>query len=854
MKYQDCSCHIDVSGDAYRALLPVPRWLIVLLVLVPLAADSSVIAQDEADQLPHIDDMVLPTFEALMQAEPFDWVVLKNDLVVVTEPVYPRPDPLTALMQEKADLEKKPRKTQRERERLVELRAIDVILLEDQSSDYRLPFTQVKQIISFPMIMLRRVDELLKEKEIGKAYELLVEVDKLAPGWEQAKPQFDALLLREAEVNVDRGNVNAALALLDELANRNIDNPQLPVVMARLIQNLFEAAIASEDYPRARYHLGRMARHFPKHEAVVRWQSQMEAMMNDLLQQAQQKRAAGDHAAAAELARQASRVWSPTGNIRVQYTQLASRYQTLRVPVRRFSDTSVISPIPLEADDRHRELTVVSLFEPTTADELTYFQSTFFDLWDPRDLGREVVFSIQQHRPYWQSQPVLSANQIADALSGMLQPSSDSFNPRMASFINEFSVRSPTQLRVSFRRVPLNLEALFRFSVQGIPEEQQADPNATPQVLSSRFALVDESEDRRLYRRTIPEPDGLNERLYHLAEIEELRYPDRGEEIRAFNREEVDVLPHLLPWEVDLFKKFPDKYAVQQYAIPQTHVIVFNPLSESVMNSSQLRRALSFGVDRENLLKIVLLRDPDMKYGRPVSAPWHTTSYANSPLVEPPVYDHYLSYLLRLASVEQLRIPDKQQFVADAKARALEAGEDWDEEKFRLENADAINASAAHITQPKLKMLIEPDEVVELAAEKIVERWTALGFEVEVVDAGEHGPEPDDWDMMYRRVRMEEPLLDLWSLLLTDDRFDVTRLSSYPDWMRQELINLDYATSFVDAQQKLFTIHRHMEAQAFIIPLWEIDDFMVFPRQRVKNFHGRPMSVYHGVEQWKLIP
>jgi ABC-type transport system substrate-binding protein len=430
-----------------------------------------------------------------------------------------------------------------------------------------------------------------------------------------------------------------------------------------------------------------------------------------------------------------------------------------------------------------------------------------------------------------------------------LSPESPDFNPRLASFIKEFSVRSPSQLQISFHRVPLNLEALFTFPIH----EPSADRTEEGELLSKRFELVDQSDDRRLYRRSVPEPNDLNERLYHVAEVEEIKFDDRDEVIRAFRREQVDVIPHLRPWEVDLFMKFPDQYAVQQYAIPQTHVIVFNPLSEKV-TSPQLRRALSLGVDRESLLKIVLLRDPEMKYGRPVSAPWHTGSYANSPLVEPPRYDHYLSYLLRMTALEKLRIPFKQKFVADAKQRVLDAGEDWNEEVFRNENAEQIDAAGAHIELPPLKMLVDPDDVVMLAAEKIAERWRLLGFEIELVSAATEGEESDDWDMMYRTARMKEPLLELWSLLLTDDSFDVTRLVNYPDWMRQELINLDYATSFTDAQQKLYTIHRHMAAQAFLIPLWEIDDFMVFPRTRVKNFDGRPLSVYHGLEQWTLVP
>ena len=122
-----------------------------------------------------------------------------------------------------------------------------------------------------------------------------------------------------------------------------------------------------------------------------------------------------------------------------------------------------------------------------------------------------------------------------------------------------------------------------------------------------------------------------------------------------------------------------------------------------------------------------------MKYGRVVSAPWHSGSYANSPLVDEPKYDHYLSFLLRLTALEQLRIPDKQKFVAEAKAKTLAAEEDWDEEMFRLGHADEINAVAEHIKLPKLRMVCDPSEDAMLAAEKMVERWRLLEFDIELV-------------------------------------------------------------------------------------------------------------------------
>ncbi|MEZ6128546.1 MAG: ABC transporter substrate-binding protein [Planctomycetaceae bacterium] len=836
----------------------------LLIFCAPLMAqDAADASTDASNQLPTLEEMLtkLPTAEELIKADstkPFDWVVLNNGSVLVTEALYPRPDTLAKMAEERAQLQAarggSSEEISKRNTRKTELRFLKIVLLDDPTEDYTLTVSEVERVISFEELMLRRADLLMEEGEIAKAYDLLLLVDRNVPGWAPTAPRFDQLLLRESQLKFKENDHYAALALLDELTARNPENQELPRQLGSIVDGLVKTSLESEDYARARYFIGRLTKHFPKHPVATGWQDRMRHRMNELMDQAAQLASSGKHAEAANIAVQADAVWNITGNQRAAYSGFVSRYQRLRVPVRDFSGGQVVSPVPLEADLRHEELTTVKLFEPYAADELTYFQSSFFDLWDPQDLGREVVFSIRQTRPYWQSQPILTANQIADALSDQLNSDLPSFNPRLASFIKAFAVRSPTELHVSFTRVPLNLEALFRFPVKGIPEDSTASVHdASRELLSRRFALVEETEDRRVFRRTDPEPDGLIPTQYHVAEVVEQKYPDRHADLQAYTRGEVDILPHLRPWEIDIIRQTEQSF-VQQYALPQTHVLVFNPLSTAVENP-QIRRALSFGVDRESLLKKVILRDPDMKYGRPAKAPWHSESYANSPLVTVPKYDMYLAYLLRLAALEKLKIPLKQQFVAEAKAKALAAKEDWDEQLFRLDKAQEIAASAAHITLPVLRMVVDSDEVAVLAADQMVTRWKALGFEIEMIPADRAGQTltDDEWDFMYRSIRMQEPLLDLWSLMLTDDQFDVTRLANYPDWMRQELINLDYATSFLNAQQRLFTIHRHIAAQAFIVPLWELDDFIAFKRN-VSGFQGRPLSVYHDVERWQVKP
>jgi hypothetical protein len=133
--------------------------------------------------------------------------------------------------------------------------------------------------------------------------------------------------------------------------------------------------------------------------------------------------------------------------------------------------------------------------------------------------------------------------------------------------------------------------------------------------------------------------------------------------------------------------------------------------------------------------------------------------------------------------------------------------------------------------------------------------WKKIGFEIDLIRGDQPGaPLADkDWDLCYQRVRMEEPLLELWPLLANDTSFDMNRLGMFPDWMRQELINLDYASSFLDAQTRLATIHKHIAAEAFLIPLWEVDDFAVW-RKSIVGTPDEPMSTYQNVERWIVRP
>jgi len=875
---------LNITSDNF--IFRTPCWSAAIALAISLLCIEHASRADEKverSELLKLTDMPLPTADDLLRADDrngkaYDWIVLKASLeadrtVLVVSPLEIRPDTLKIMAETYVKVEATKPKNEEERNerttRLKNLKQLIVKLPGNAVADYALPLSSIDHIILFEELMLRRADELLKEGDIRKAYELLLRVEKEFPAWELSKPRFESLLLVESGLRARDGDIYAALALLDELANRNIDNPELRPRFGEIVAPMIETAVAAKDYNKARYLISRIDRVFPGHETAKAAQGRMQSMADSLLNDAKQKTSLREFAGAADLAWKAEAIWPSSGNSRAIFAQTVARHQVLHVAIDDSRSSEIVYPSPRESDERQLELVEVPLFEPTSADELTYFRSSYFEIWDPTDLGREVVFTLRETRPTWQSQPLLTANQIADALGRRMDPTSPLFNSRLASFVREVSVRSPSEMKIRFSRVPLSIESLLRFPIiaaASVADADNTDATATPgqaaevtaaevtaadatsvTLLSTRFKLVEADATGASFLRERPEPDGLDPSKYHVAEIREKNFADRNELLKSVIRGEIDYLPNLLPWEVDAFKAAP-AFQVRQYALPITHVMTFNPLSERIVNA-QMRRALSFALNREAILKSIVLRDQSMRYGRPTSAPWHLKSYATNPLEKPPEFNLRLAYALRYAAERQLQLAELTRLETDAKAKAKETGDKFESVEFRK------NTNVDYIRLPRLRMVVDPDPTAMEAAQRMAVYWGKIGFEIDLIPGDQPGtPLQDaDWDLCYRRIRMEEPLLELWPLLTNDASFDMNRLKLFPDWMRQELVNLDYSASFVDAQDRLFTIHRHMSAEAFIIPLWEVDEFAVWKKSTL-GIPDNPMSPYQNVERWIVRP
>ncbi|MFT5325392.1 MAG: tetratricopeptide (TPR) repeat protein [Planctomycetaceae bacterium] len=844
---------IQVNSDAFLApagqqRAPEFAWLrLVLGLLLTLSYCQSGLAQNddnEDEPLPLFDDLEVPTTAQLLTEQPVDWLVLKPDnRVLMVRPISQRPDTLVKMAAAQEALRSAATRPKRDagesaeeyRERIAKLldesenlvvALPDLVAAErsDGADEYTLNAKRlIERIIYHEDLMLQRADIQMNEGELEKAFEMLLVLQRREPGWPGYTERRNRLVFEEAKKRLRNNDLEAALAFFEELYVLAPGYGGLRTGIGSTIEALVARSVANERLREARYYISRLRKSDPEHPTAKQLSEEFLARAGGLLESAQGARSEEKHDVALAETLQATKVWPKHPSLRSIFRATASRYQILSMGVYRFPGDKTPFFLPTAADQRRQSLLSTDLFEVRKIDRAAFYESRYFEEWTPTDLGREIVFSLRPRRAIWESNPMLIAPDVVRAIQDRLNPDSLYYDERMSTFVKSLQVHSPHEFSIQFSTVPVRPQAIFRFPVRQPTANTPAAPSSTSEattdnsdaakpddlvsdVLSRRFRIHEETEDKVSFRRVVPQAKALSR--YRVAEIVEQRYKDHKEAIKGLLTGDVSVLPEVPVWMADQFEA-EDDFFTEPYGVPTTHVLQFNPESKSLKNS-EFRRALAYVINREKILAETILRDPTMKRGRVVSAPFPSTSYAYRAQTKPRPYDLYLAYSLKTVS--------KKKFGGEV---------------------------------PDLTMVCEPGEVIAAAAEALVSQWDRIGIKVRIVAQDEALPE--DWDIVYRTVRMTEPVTELWPFLTMKQDARVEDLEHLPDWLRQQLIELEQAVDFNTSVEMLQRLHFRLHQLVHLVPLWEIDDVIVI-RNNIQGFPAGMIHPYQNVERWIVQP
>jgi hypothetical protein len=545
----------------------------------------------------------------------------------------------------------------------------------------------------------------------------------------------------------------------------------------------------------------------------------------ELVGQAIAAERAGQFDAGLDLAENAARHWPELSELLPVYNRLAVRRQRLRVGVVELpSPIPVTAPVVLSsAELRRRQLTQTPLFEPARLEnKVVRYESRFFSDWEPTELGHSVLFRLRSYRLPGESQPVQTAAGLVWGLGSRMSPRSAAYDARFAATVESLEVRSPFDLAVRFQLVPLRPEALFAFpcppSNAGEPGHLRGtgpEEGREPSVTTYPFQLHTAGEERAVYRRTVPDPENTPD--HRISEVIESKYESHARAIQGLLRGEVSLLPRVPAHAVRGLNLKPE-FFLQSYALPTTHVLQFNPHNKALA-ARTLRRALVYALNRPQILELVFLHEEPGSLGRVISAPFPTTSYAYSSdgarRIEPHKYDPALAYSLAKTAEKEL----------SAKL-------------------------------PVLRLVCGPELEVQAAAARIIEFWKVAGIPAELrvtpsVALATAGPE--DWDIVYRADVVAEPLVELWPYLALTTSTETAALGHLPTWLRKQLLELDRVGDQSSAAELLHLLHELFWAEVHLIPLWEIDETLVY-RKNIRGVPERPVSTYQKIERWKVEP
>lgn len=819
-----------------------------------------------AIRLPKLEEMQAPSLEELMNGPSRDWVVLTTDEVVVSEPIVPRPNTLETLEFAFREKEKERRGKvgqdfERWKRELEDLRFVNVSLPGPPAQEARIARAKIARIIYNEDHKLAKIDELLSQNNIETANELLTRFERQWPDWPGLADRRYQLILTDANAHLAAGETEAALVLAEELIGQKADFPGASELAGQAVDRLVTEAQQANDPIRARHYLLRLNKMVPDHSVFQRLSATYGAEATAVMNQAVQAGREGKFAEAATLADRAVSMWPPLATLKSPQKIAFERYQRLRVGVVRLPGTLKATPFDGEAEVRARRLSENRLFEiDDFRGGVPHYRTSYLDEWEPFDLGRRMRFTLTQTRQPWEAQPRINADLIASALEAQLDPQSEVFDERLASYIRNVSVESPFEFSLTFDRVPTRIEPVLRSarSVQFQPPaaaaqaEKPATGGLSPvavaasgtdvEALTGGFPIVASDERQTVYRRFRPEPDGLP--AYHVTEIIEVLFPHAEKAYQALLEGNIWMLPDMPDWIVrraQADRKLEKEIFIQKYALPTTHVLQFNPRSRA-LGFRELRRALLQSIDRDHLLFDVVLREKQIvadeaalkklvaessptdervvaltkslrdrravAHGRVVNTPFPTFSYANSPQLVSQGFD--------LSSAVAMTLAVKGQMNGEI---------------------------------PPLRLAVPPEPIPQAIATQLIRAWKRVGINVVQVEAGT--ADAAGWDVAYRTLQIEEPVTELWQFLTVQDRARIDDLSPFPDWMKQELIALDRTADWNRAVELVQTLHRHLWADVRFIPLWEVDGYMMYRRQ-VRGVPQEPLHCYEQIDRWNL--
>ncbi len=768
----------------------------------------------------------------LLTATPFDRMTLTDNSLLRVDPVFPRP--LPPYESKKRDKERIPRegnirlpgeKAEPEKADEDEDDAswLVIHLYEGEIRAYKVKRNNVKSVESYEDMLLAEADRLILARDFSRAFEYLLKVRERSPNWRGLDERVNRHLFSEGNAALLDGDGERGLRLLGELSLRKNDYPGLADKLATSYGTRAARAFELGLYARGRRILHDVEPMAPGHLYLKQVREQFVRRAQELTDAG----AKAHGAARLDKIAEALRVWPAIEGGEAAYKEAFTAEPTLDVAVddvprgigpwqRSPADVRVgrLLYLPVLASDTEEAM------QGKVPGQLATGMTT-------TDLGRRLVVQLRGDVLWSDGSRPVSSIDVARALTDAADPSSPRYTARWADLLDRVEAPDTTHVEVRLTRVFLKPGAWLLGPVG--PAHAAGDGRLAASdrgrelVDSGSFRWVGSSPGRLEIRAAEPagsEASGEKGPRAGVKRVKEVRYANAAQTLGAFTRGEVSLVEHVPPDRVAGLAANP-MYKVGRYTRPRLHRIALDGRTPALRNRN-LRRGLSYAIDRRRLLEEGLLGRPPDEVSLPSDGVFPRGNYADALDVKALPYDPGLARMLVAAARKELGQPItlKLEYPAIPEAQTIVPK--------LMQELDWLKASGLEIIATE-----RPES--ELEAE---------------LRSGRR------FDMAYRAGHCDEPVMDVGPLIAPayDASPSVNPLASLASpRILQLLLQLERAPEYPTARALAIQIDRECRDELPILPLWQVEDHYAW-HTRLKGPKQECDQLYEGITSWEIDP
>lgn len=709
---------------------------------------------------------------------------------------------------------------------------LKVRFLDDPTQEFEVRWGDIDRIELFEELVLGEASALIAAARPAEAFGHYQFLDRFSPDFPGVKEAIEGYLFKDAGQQFKANQYDAALTVLYELTDRNPQFPGAQRALASTINKLMEAQLQTKSYLEARRLLANLVQRYPEDGLAAKWTAEFTKQSNAALAKArkllQEKKMPEAQAAITD----AVRIWPASVEARQLAVEQNRAYPVVAVGVTLLpaldSPTGRLRDWASLRSDRllHRRLFELSGYDLNG--EGGAYVCPFGEV-ERGDLGLRLNFRLRPDLPWSQGDGTLNGYDVSQRLLSMADPRSDTYQSDWQDLLAAVSVRKVNEVEVVLQRTHVRPDAMLQTSLT--PWRQPSESVEKAHATNGPYVLYQRTEDRLRYR--------FNPRYFALGpsqprQLEERYFPRAEAAVAALRNGEISVLDRVNPAHLTELAESP-RVKIGAYAAPCVHCLLPN-LKRPFVDQRTFRRALAYGIHREAILKQRLLNgreSEELRDCQTLTGPF-PRGYAYNEKLAPREYDPRLA--VTLARVVRRTV---------AKRRAADAQDSTDKPKDKPNAAQAPPAE-----MPQLVLAHPPTEVARMACEEIAGQLSRIEIPVELreMPPGQAYDMPADVDLMYVELPIWEPVVDARRLLGSDGL--VGWCSPY---MELALRQLEDATDWKAARQRLLYIHQLAYDELTLIPLWQMSDFFAY-RDDLRGVGTRPVGLYQNIENWQVPP